>query len=162
MKLSDITFKENVSFSVMMEAAARLVRSIFVDPDERLECMVGYDYLFLQMATRLFTDYSAESDVDELDEFMDMVLSYGVERYKTWLKDNAGAEKYRAFEQMVERGCKYYLDMGPLEEFVIEGVKALQSLNKVMEENGEMTPDKAVELLKMYIEEQKEETPPEE
>lgn len=162
MKLSDITFKENVSFSAMMEAATRLVRSIFADPDDRLECMVGYDYLFLQMATRLFADYTAQSDVDELDEFMDMVLSYGIERYKTWLRDGAGAEKYRAFEQMVERGCKYYLDMGPLEEFVIEGVQALHSLNKVMEENGELSPDKAVELLKMYIEEQKGETPSEE
>ena len=162
MKLTDITFKQNVSFSVMLEDALNLVRSMFEDPDERLERMIGYDYLFLQTATRLFTDYDAEPNTDELDEFMSMVMSYGIDRYKTWLMEGAGKEQYHVFEQMVERGCKHYLDMWPFEEFVIEGVKALQSLNAMIAESGELSPDKAVDLLKMYLAEQEKETPPEE
>lgn len=161
MKLSDMNFKESVPFSEMMETAAWLVEKMFEDPDERLYQMVGSDFLFLQVATRLFTDYSEQSDTAEMDGFMDMVISFGVDRYKEWLRRGAGQDRYDIFEQMVKRGREYYLDLGPLEQFVVEGVKALHALNQMIAEQGELSPDKAVDLLKMYLSEQEKETPPE-
>lgn len=160
MKQSDFTFRTDVSFGMMMEMAGKLVRSMFDDPDARLNNMIGQEYLYLQAATRLFTDYGATDGEDSIEEFMDMVFAVGVDRYKHWLQDNAGAEKYRAFERMVERGVRHYLDMKPLEMLVDEAARAMHHLNQLMEEGGELTTEKAVELLKQFAAEQGE--PPQE
>lgn len=160
MKQSDFTFRTDVSFGMMMEMAGKLVRSMFDDPDARLNNMIGQEYLYLQAATRLFTDYGATDGADSIEEFMDMVFAVGVDRYKHWLQDNAGSEKYRAFERMVERGVRHYLDMKPLEMLVDEAARAMHHLNQLMEEGGELTTEKAVELLQQFAAEQGE--PPQE
>lgn len=160
MKLSDITFKENVTFSAMLEMASKLVDSMFKEPDKRVSMMIGEEYLYLQAATRLFTNYGAIDGVDDIEAFMEMVFSFGVDRYEEWLGERAGAEKYKAFKRMVERGIKYYLDMGPLEMLVGEAGVAVHRLNQMINEGGELTTERAIELLKMYVAEQGE--PPQE
>lgn len=161
MKLSDFTFKENVRFSDMTEMAAKLVKSMFDDPDKRLTMTVGQEYLFLQAAMRLFTNYGATDGIDDIEGFMDMVFSFGMARFQTWIQNGAGKEKYDAFERMFERGVRQYLDMGPLEGLVGEAGRALHHLNQMIEEGGELTTERAVELLKMYTAEQGEKPPQE-
>ena len=156
MKQSDFTFKEKVTFSEMLEMASKLVTNMFGDNQKRLNMVLGEEYLYLQAAMRLFTNYGATDGVDTLEEFMDMVFAVGVERFENWLMDNAGAEKYRAFKRMVERGVKRYLDMGPLELLVDEAGKALVHLNQLIEEGGELTTESAIALLKQYVAEQEE------
>ena len=162
MKQSDMKFKENVAFGDMLAMANNFVESIYADPDMRLNRELGYEYLYLQAATRLFTDYGAMDGKDDVESFMQMVFSVGVERYENWLMDNAGAEKYRAFQRMVERGNRHYMDVKPLEMFINEAGKALHSLNAMMNEGGAMSPDKAVELLMQYVKEQEGDSLPQE
>ena len=159
MKQSDFTFWTNVRFGDMMEMAAKLVQSMFDDPDKKLNMVLGQEYLYLQAATRLFTDYGLKDGQDNIEEFMNMVFSVGVDRYKEWLKQNAGTEKYRAFERMVERGIQQYMDMKPLETLVEEAGKALFHFNQMIEKSGELTTGEAIELLKQYVAEQGDEPP---
>ena len=160
MKLSDFKFKDNVRFSDMVEMAGKLVKSMFENPDARLNMMIGYDYLFLQAATRLFTDYGVIESQGDIDAFMDMVFSIGMERYENTIAAQVGKEKYEAFKQMVERGVRHYLDMGPLEMLVDEAGIALHQLNQMIEQSGELTPENAIALLRQYVAEQEE--PPQE
>ena len=162
MKQSDFTFKEKVSYGEMLEMASKYVSNLYEDPDERLTMAIGAEYLWLQAAMRLFTNYGATDGQDDLEGFMEMVFSVGVERFKNWLMDGAGVEKYRAFERMTERGVQLYLDMGPLETLVDEAGRALRHLNRLIEEGGELTTERAVELLQQFVAEQEKETPPEE
>ena len=160
MKLSDFKFKDNVHFSDMLEMAGKLVRSMFDDPDDRVNMLIGYDYLFLQAATRLFTDYGVLDGQDDINAFMDMVFAVGIERYESMIAAQAGKEKYEVFKQMAERGVRHYLDLGPLEMLADEAGRALHQLNQMIEQSGELTPENAVALLRQYAVEQ-EETPQE-
>ena len=160
MKLSDFKFKENVRFSDMLEMAGKLVRSMFDDPDDRVNMLIGYDYLFLQAATRLFTDYGVLDGQDDINAFMDMVFAVGIERYESMIAAQVGKEKYEVFKQMAERGVRHYLGMGPLEMLADEAGRALHQLNQMIEQSGELTPENAVALLRQYAAEQ-EETPQE-
>ncbi len=160
MKLSDFKFKDNVRFSDMLEMAGKLVRSMFDDPDDRVNMLIGYDYLFLQAATRLFTDYGVLDAQDDINAFMDMVFAVVIERYESMIAAQAGKEKYEAFKQMAERGVRHYLDLGPLEMLADEAGRALHQLNQMIEQSGELTPEIAIALLRQYAAEQ-EDTPQE-
>lgn len=161
MRQSDLTFRQNVSFGEMLEMAGKVVESLFGDPDARLNHVLGAEYLYLQAAARLFTNYGATDGQDDIEGFMAMVFSVGVERFENWLRRNAGEEKYNAFRRMVERGAELYQDMKPLETFVYEAGTALHRLNESMQSVGDMTPGQAIELLEQFRN-QKEETPPQE
>lgn len=152
MKQSDFNFRQDVPFSSMLEMARKLVETMFGDPDGRLNMALGAEYLYMQAATRLFTDYQEDGSIEE---FMNMIFSVGVERYENWLRDNAGAEKYDAFKRMVERGSKLFMDITPLESLASELGRAVHYLNKMIEEAGGLSPDNAA----AEVEEQKE-TPP--
>ncbi len=162
MKLNDFVFKEDVSYGEMLVMASNVVESICGDLENRLNRVLGREYLFLQGAVQLFTNYTAGDNGTDVNEFMELVFSYGADRFEEWLRNNAGMEKYDAFKRMVERGTEYYLDKGALESFVDEAAKALNKLNQLLDSTGEMTPETAAEMLKLYIDEQKEETPPQE
>lgn len=152
MKQSDFNFSQDVPFSNMLEMARKLVETMFGDPDRRLNMALGAEYLYLQAATRLFTDYQEDGSIEE---FMNMIFSVGAERYENWLRDNAGAEKYDAFKRMVDRGTKLYMDFTPMEALASELGRAVHYLNKMIEEAGGLSPDDAT----AEVEEQKE-TPP--
>ena len=160
MKQSDFTFKNNVSLNDMLVMAQNVVESLCVDdPKQRVNRLLGQEYLMLQAETRLFADCAAENDGDP-EAFMQMVFAVGVERFRDWLRDNAGAERFRAFERMVERGCKYYFDLSPLDVLVGAAGTALKHLNEMVESSGEMNAETAIGLLKQYLADQEREEQP--
>lgn len=165
MKLTDYTFRGDVSFNDMLVMAGQLVESLYGDADNRLGRMIGQEYLVMQAEMRLFTNYGMRDEDGDAEGFMQMVFSCGVERFREWLRSGAGQEKFDAFERMIERGAKQYLDMSPLDKLVDELSEALHKLNQMLGRSEDLTPDKAVELLKLYLDEQKpaeEEASPEE
>jgi hypothetical protein len=155
MKQSDLSFKTDVTFDDMLVTAGNMVTNLFGEPETRLNAALGAEYLYLQAATRLFTDYSRDSGAEEVEEFMNMVFAVGAERYEHWLRDNAGAEKYDAFKRMVERGAKLFADASPMEQLAREAGIALHRWNQSIKEAGGLSPDHAAAEA-----EQEKETPP--
>lgn len=132
MKLSDITFLENVTFSDMLNMAGQVVESI-CDADERLNRLLGQEFLYYQAATRLFTSYGVSDSDGDIEEFMNLLFGIGIERYEQWLIDGAGQEKYNAFKRMVERGCKYYLDKSGVEVLMDAATDAMKAFAKAVD-----------------------------
>lgn len=145
MKLSDIEFIENVSFSDMLNMAGHVVNSI-CDADDRLNRTLGQEYLYLQGATRLFTTYGVSGTDGDIEEFMKLVFSYGMSRYEQWLSDGAGKEKYEAFKRMVDRGCKYYLEKSGVEMLMDAATDALKSFTKAVEGMAGMDAETAQKI----------------
>ena len=163
MKLNDITFNEKVSFNDMLVMAGQIVESLYGDPENKLNRMLGAEYLYLQGAARLFTTYGTKENDGDPEEFMALVFSMGAERFEQWLEAGAGKEKYQAFKRMVERGCKEYTDLRPIDVLITELSGAMRTINEAGDQLRSMSPKEMLgELLAMAREAEEKDALPEE
>lgn len=163
MKLEEITFNEKVSFNDMLVMAGQIVESIYGEPEQKLNRVLGQEYLYLQGATRLFTTYGTRDEDGDPEEFMGLVFAMGVGRFERWLEDGAGKEKYQAFKRMVERGMKEYADMRPIDVLIRELSGALHVVNETGDQLRSMSPKEMLgELLAMAREAEEKDALPEE